>query len=286
MKKLNILSAGILAAAGAVFLAPHARSQDVTYTPGDLLLGFQKPSATNDYVVDLGPATEFITLSESPGTTNLTTSLGLGNIAADLSSNSGFGSTWFNTSAFGTNVQWGIFGAIGNFGALSLQPDTIFLTRAETTPGTQSSAPSEFNSSTQGDVLTGFNPFSQEGFNNQVETANSTVATFITASAGDSWSTNNPSNQAFGLNYGIEQSNSASNPYVGATNSELNLYELVPTDEGGTGTAKDLGNLTLDSSGDLEFTSAAVPEPSTYATIGVGAILLLLFGRNRKALRA
>jgi hypothetical protein len=286
MNKINILSAGLLAAAGVALLAPSVRAQDVTYTAGDLLLGFEKPGSTNDYVVDLGPATEFVTLSESPGTTDLTTFLSLGNIAADLASSSGFGSNWATTAAFGSNLQWGVFGAIGNFGALGLQPDTIFLTQAEPIPGTRSTAPTELNSSTQGDVLTGFNSFSQNGFNNETDTANSTVATFITAASGDSWSINNPSNQAFGLGYGIEQSQSDSSAFVGPTNSELDLYELVPTDEGGTGHATDLGSLTLDSSGNLDFNSAAVPEPSTYAAIGIGAVFLLLFRRTRKPHRA
>ena len=282
--KIPILSAAILASAAGVLLAPSARAQDVSYTPGDLLLGFEKPGASNNYVVDLGPATEFITLSHGPGITNLTTTLGLGNIATDLASSSGFGSSWNTTAALGSNVQWGVFGAIGDFGAIGLQPDTLFLTRAETTPGTRSTAPSEGNSSSQGNQVAAFTPLAESGFNNQTETANSTVAAFIPSSSAVSWTANDPSFGAFTLGYGIEQSQSASNTYIGPTNSELDLYELIPTDEGGTGTAKDLGSLTLNPSGDLDFTSA-VPEPSTYATIGLGAALLLLFRRSAKRIQ-
>lgn len=290
--KSKLLAPAIIAAAAGVLLSPPAHATgDVTYTPGDVLLGFEKPGATNNYVVDLGPATEFVTLSESPGTTNLNTLLSLGNIGADLASSSGFGSNWATTEAFGSNVQWGVFDAIGDFGALGFQGDTLFLTKAEPTPGTRSTAPLDETSSTQtnqegpfSSLATGVNG----GFNGQLATANSSVAAFIPASDANSWSSNNPSYNAFTIGYGIEQTNSASNAYIGPTNSVLDLYELVPTDEGGATHATDLGSLSLNSAGTLDFTSAAVPEPSTYTAIGLGAIFLLLFrksGRIRKPLR-
>lgn len=287
--RINIPIAALLAAAAGTLLGSPAQAQDVTYTPGDLLLGFEEPGATNNYVVDLGAPTEFITLSQSPGATNLTTTLGLGNIANDLRSTSGFGSTWYATQAFGSNVQWGVFGAISGFGDSnlpSLQPDTLFETIAETTPGVRSTAPVEHNSSIQDNQSGLFASFAEDGFNNETHTANSNVAAFIAASPTtdpNSWSAYEPSYNAFTLAYGIEQPDSASNAYIGPANSELDLYELVPTDEGGAGTAVDLGSLTLDSSGDLLFTSAAVPEPSTYASLGLGAALLLWFQRGSQA---
>jgi hypothetical protein len=293
--KPKFLPAAIAAAAAGALLAPSARATgNVTYTQGDLLLGFEEPGASNNYVVDLGSPTEFITLSQSGATTNLNTTLGLGNLAADLASSSGFGSGWYTPAAFGSNVQWGVFGAISGFGDSnlpSLQPDTLFETIAETTPGTRSLAPSEHNSSTQDNQSSLFAPFAQAGFNNSSATANSTVATFITASPPvnspyTSWSANDPSGNAFTLGYGIEQSQNPSNLYIGATNSRLDLYELIPTDEGGTGKAKDLGFFNLTSAGTLDFTGASVPEPSTYASIAFGAAFLLLFRRTRKPMRS
>lgn len=289
MKKTNILSAGILAVAAGVLLAPSARAQGTTtYTPGDLILGFEdqaSPGNSYNYIVDLGPATEFTTLAQRlDATTNLTTTLGLGNIAADLTT--AFGSNWATNGAIGTNVQWGVFGSSGNSGpVLGIPEGTLFLTQAETTPGTQSAAPVEKSEHVQNGTIGEFISFVSSGFDNQ-PVASSTVGTIIPSSGtyspgANSWTQQDPSSGAFGLSYGVEQLQDASNLHIGPTNSELDLYELLPTNNGGTGRGVDLGSLTLDSSGDLEF-STAVPEPSTYASIGIGAAFLLTFRRIRK----
>jgi hypothetical protein len=95
-----------------------------------------------------------------------------------------------------------------------------------------------------------------------------------------SWSGQAPSTNAFGIGNGIEQNGIDNGP----TNSELDLYELIPTDKGGTGTGTLLGSFELTSGGTLDFISAAaVPEPSTYAAIGIGAAFLLVFRRTRKS---
>ena len=291
MKQTNILLLGVLAAAGLAFLAPaaHATGQ-VTYSSGDILLGFEEPGNGNDYIVDLGPASYFITLSQTPGTTDITTAAysgaGLGNIDADLLSTSGsggFGASWYaNSNTAGSNVQWGVFGDTKGFGGnFGLPGNTLFETVAEQTPGGGSTAPAESSPSSQGSIASEFNSFAS-GFNNADATTNSTHATFQLTTGLTSWTANDPSLAAFGGPIGIEQPQSGSN--IGPTNSQLDLYELIPTgDAGSTGKGGELGDFTLTSTGQLEFTSAAVPEPSTYAMVGLGAILLVFFRRNRKS---
>jgi len=296
MKKINILSAGsagLLAAAALAFLAPSGHAGTVAYSTGDLVLGFEDPGNANDYVVDLGSASYFISLASSPGTTNITANdpaygVSLGNIAADLSAT--YGSTWYaNNATQGTNVQWGVFGETANLGtSISGVPiDTAFLTVGENTPGSGSIAPTEFSSTTQNGWNTKFGIFSNPGagFNNGTATSNSAYATVESDSTyGGAWSNNSPSTNAFTIGFGIEQPTEGT--YTGPTNSELDLYELIPTNKGGTGTGVLLGDFTLNSSGALSFTSAAVPEPSTYAAIGLGAAFLLFFRRSRKTLHA
>lgn len=291
MTKTKFLAAGLLAAA---LLGHEARGQ-TAYNTGDLLLGLEKPGTTNQYVVDLGPASYFITLSESPGTiTDITTSdysgAGLGNIAADLANaTSGFGSTWYaNSATQGQNVQWGIFGATSNIsggttgsgGTFSLPKNTLFETIAETVPGSGSTAPAEASSSGQGTVNSLFKSFAGSGgFKNSTETANSQYATF---GPGITWTSEDPSADAFQIGNGIEQPQGAGITAIGPTNSELDLYELIPTgDTGSTGSGTELGSFTLDSSGNLDFT-AAVPEPSTWAILGLGTGILAFARRNRR----
>lgn len=295
MKHKHLLPLGLLAGAAVAFLAPSAHAQ-VTFANGNIFLGFEEPGNGYDYVVNLGPASYFVGLSTTPGTTNITNSdyggAGLGNLAADLASTSasgGFGAQWYNNSATqGDNLQWGVFGAINPFGnSTGFSGDTIFETIAESTPGSGSTAPTESSPSSQGTEESKFASFSTD-FKGSADTANSTVATFEATSGGASWTSEDPSEAAFSGPVGIEQPTSGT--YIGPTNSELDLYELIPTgDTGATGTGTLLGSFELTSAGNLEFTSAAtaaVPEPSTYAAIGLGAAFLLLFRRTRKSRNA
>ena len=293
MKKTKLLAAGLVAAAAAAVLAPSARAQNTVNT-GDLFIGFEEPGVSYDYVIDLGPANYFIGLAATPGTTDITTAdpnhgggLGLGNIASDLSNV--FGANWAtNSLVTGSNVQWGVIGATSNSaggltgagGTFGLPKNTLFETSAELTPGTQSSPLPTNTSGVQGTVNTNIIGF-ESNFNNSTQTANSNYAEIQTVDATndpDSWTGENPSAEAFGNSYSIEQPTSGA--FIGPTNSVLDLYELKPQN-GGTGV--DLGSFSLTSAGDLDFTSAAaVPEPSTYAAIGIGAAFLVLFRRNRK----
>jgi len=281
MKKTKILSIGLLAAAAALF-APYARAGNVTVNTGDLLLGFENPNGTgaaSDYVVDLGPASYFIGLSA--GTYNLTSTLSLGNIAADLSAT--FGSSWATNSATqGQNVQWGVVGDTGTVGGntgvggtFGLPKDTIFLTVAEYTPGGGSTAPANSSASAQNGWLTSINQF-ETTVSTSGTTANSSKATVTSSSETNAWSTKIPTGFTTGLN--VEQPTSGT--YIGPTNSELDLYELVDSNATGAGT-KLLGSFTLDSSGNLDFT--AVPEPSTYAMLGMSGIAILVLYRRRNS---
>jgi hypothetical protein len=285
MKKINILPAGLLAVAALASLTAGAQAQTVTYNTGDLFLGFNEPGVSSDYVVDLGPESYFLTLAGSAGTTDITTSdysgAGLGTISSDLSTV--FGTSWYaNNSTPGSNVQWGIVGASTNkrasSGVFGLPNDTLFFTVGELTPGSGSTGPTEKSTNAQDTLWNQITNF-ENGFSGQSDTSNSTVASVEASTLANNWSDANPGSNAFTSGLNIEQPTSGT--YIGPTNSQLDLYELEPTDNGGTGTGKELGSFTLSSSGQLDFTSAAaVPEPSTYATIGIGAAFLLLFRRR------
>jgi len=270
MKKSKNRSIGLLAAVAVALIAHSARAQGtLSYSTGDLLLGFEKSGVTANYVIDLGPASYILGLS---GSTNLTTALSLGNIAADLSGT--FGGGWATTGSVGTNVQWGVIGGTSKTsnGLFGLPKNTILLTLGELNVGTHSAAPQTYSNSAQ----LGINNQIQSlgaAINNLTVTANSTKAAWDSSGT---WSSDAPSSGAFGLTYGIEQP--ASGTYIGPANSVLDLYELQPSL---TGTGIYEGSFSLDSSGNLSYI-AAVPEPSTFASIGAGAAFLALFRRSRK----
>jgi hypothetical protein len=280
MKKQLILAGSLAVATGVTLLVPSARAAANVYTEGDLLLGFEKPGSSNNYVVDIGSFDHYIGIS---GTINITTTLGLGNIAADLAnSTTGFGANWFvNSNSPGSNVQWGIIGGSNNSGPLTIgtqtvPKNTLFETFAEDTYGIQSDPLQRHNNTGQnavnGNIATvGLN------FNGSAQTGNSTRAEFQTSTDATSWGAQNPSFAAFGNSFGIEQP--ASGPYIGPTNSQLDLYELTV----GSGNGTYLGSFTLDSSGNLFYSSSplAVPEPASWSFVGVGAALLGMRRRRR-----
>lgn len=288
MKKLNILPAGLLAAAALASLTGSA--QALTSNPGDLFLGFNEPGVSSDYLVDLGPASYFLSLAQSPGTTDITTSdysgAGLGNIADDLSTV--FGTSWYaNSTTQGTNLQWGIAGSTETklqSPVLGLPNDTLFFTVGEVTPGSGSTGPQAFSTNAQNNATTRIINGLAIAYNGLSATGSSPFGAIEATSGPDTvsnnWGSYNPGSEAFGEDNNIEQPTSGTS--IGPTNSQLDLYELEPTDAGGSANGTELGDFTLSNSGQLEFTSAAVPEPSTYATVGLGAALLLLFRRRTR----
>lgn len=252
-------------------LAPAARASN-TYTTGDLLLGFELSGNANDYVVDIGPASLYI--NAAPGSSfNVNTTLGLGNLAADLSAV--FGSGWATNTGLSL-VNWGIAGATSNTATtFGLPKNTLFFTVARDVPGTQTTPLAVLSNGQQTPIDSTFRSFAS-GFNGSDQTANSSFATIESAAAGNSWSAENPSSNAFGSGYDIEQGAAGTN--IGPTNSVLDLYELQPAAGGGPGIY--LGDFTLSSTGQLTF--LAVPEPSSLTALLGGAPALALFRPRRR----
>jgi hypothetical protein len=61
-------------------------------------------------------------------------------------------------------------------------------------------------------------------------------------------------------------------------------FDEINQTASGSAPSTDLGFFSLDSAGDLSFTTAAVPEPSTYAAIGAGAVILAALRRRRRSI--
>ncbi len=276
MKRIYPGTVALLALAGAALVPPSAKAATVTtvYTQGDLLLGFHQSGTTNDLLVDIGPASNYINATSAftisfgviPGTSTSVT-----NLSADLAAV--FGSSWASNTQ--TNlVQWGIAGDTDHFtdgATFGLPKNTLFLTQAEATPGVQSTPLQRFKTGTAGTLDGTLNSLATGsfGFSNSTSTVNSTVATIQPIAQSNSWVSFNPGSNAFGTGYNIEQLPAGTN--IGPTNSVLDLYQLQPnTVNGGNGTY--LGNFTLDSGGKLTFTPT--PEPSTFAMIGLGVLFL------------
>ena len=267
MKTIHLLTATALALAALT----SARGQVSVTAPGDLILAFRTNdnAIQNDLEVDLGQYSQFTGLA--PGTElnlnlNGTYYGSTGGLSAsDISTV--FGSNW-NTL---TDLVWSVAGQNGS--GQSTTDLYVTFTPADGATVNQASG------STQNTA----------GARLRTELGGLSGATSLTSpQAGEIpvslTSQNNYSGAIRGTgvtkDYGYF-SKSTEALVTSAGSSSLDLFAEI---HGGSGAGTDLGTFSLDSAGDLSFTAAAVPEPSTYATALLGGATLLLVRRRQKKL--
>ena len=260
MKSTTILLGAI---ASAVLCGTSAMAQ-INYNNGDLLAGFRNGSST-ELVVDLGSIANF-----QAGLSGGTYSTVFAGVSAAIANT--FGST--------TGVYWSVFGANdttvspNNGSVIQSDANTVWTTLARSNPNTPTLAPHVGGNSASQALAVG----SIESIGGIAASATPGV---VSLSAGIA---------ALATSLGGYQVNMA-DPYTGnlggnwAYNIEnlgAGTSDLYQSDPGNQYVKKgvDLGNFTLASNGAFSFSS--VPEPSTWAMIGTGALSLLAFRRSNR----
>lgn len=266
MKKINL--AALLAIVGAGVAAQSAHA-DLSYTPGDLFIGFRNTGSgiTQDYLVDIGQASLY---TQNNGSTF---TLSIGSTAADLSSI--FGSTWQT----GGKTNWGVIGAEESGDPLA----TLYVGKKEATFGVFPTATgTTYLRDTTGNQ-TGYLSNEQSmriDYTGGTATGNSAVGTFQQTSDTASWAAFSPS-PSFG-NYSAFESTINGTTTAGHA---LDLFKIAPDDATpGTQAPVYEGRFVISNDGTITYTSAgAVPEPSTLVALAGGAGLLGLVRRRRTA---
>jgi hypothetical protein len=240
MKRTLLFKPALLALAALVVVGQPAHAA-LTFANGNLYLGFRATGgtgATTDYVVNIGPASNF--------NTNLT--LTLAGISLDLTNT--FGANW-NTRS---DVQWSIFGGTSS-------PNNILWgSKERTNPLAQSTPIVRRANGAQGTTFSSIQAFGL-AYEGSTESSNLTGATVQLVASTNSYASFYTSGNDFGW------TNLEGSFANGTSGSVLDLYNLLPA-AGGNGTY--VGSFTLDNSGALTFGVASVPEPSTYAMLGLG----------------
>jgi hypothetical protein len=259
--KLPSLKLAALAIAGLAVFSPSAKAATVTTSVGDLILGVYQTNgvpadgAGKSYEVDLGSFTSFPSTASN---VNLSSLVSITDLDAIFGGSAGLATTdWFVVGTQGT-------GTLSYPGGATPAQNTVFITDSA------SSAPVGADAS--GGAL-GAGPASQIGGLQ----ANLDVTPFSSNSpAAAEFSVAVPANgPQFGLNADIITQTA----FAGSDS----FYELSPNGHSSTGIVTPLGSFDFVGGTTFTFNPVAAPEPSTYALMGLGALLLVITARRRMA---
>ena len=282
-QKLSLFALAVLA--GAVMSATNASA--LSYSAGDLLLGFRSGgSETYSYIVDIGNNSSFRSSDGSAFTGsafNLTIGgVTTGALGADLTA--AFGASW-NTR---TDLYWGVVGAVGTVVAPD-KAQTVYISSATATAG-GSAALANAAQATQSPWRASIAGAGGQYANTTPAALNppnsapsNSVGLFQANADTSSWASklggsgqNFASGNAFSTGKTIEAS-------VGGSSNKLDLWRLAPTTGAGTAADINLGTFSINSAGTVSY--SAVPEPSTWALMGLG-LGAVVFAVRRRQIKA
>lgn len=272
MKKIFLTA--LLATLGA---ATMARAQ-VSAANNDLILGFRAAGGQGQNVnleVNLGSVTQF--LNQPAGTTLLITRLSSADLVAI------YGTNW----ALRTDLSWGIIGTTGRIsaGAGGAPVGTLWATRAEETPGTQSlpwtpaGLGGQFSASSQIETLLVGAPGSLNG---ATPTTNSTSSAAINATLAGSYTYQDTLQSGTSFSFFNPSIDNGVKPSSGSY-AVSDLYEVRV----GASSATYLGSFGLSATGTLTFSTSAsyfasssgtpvvTTQPTTNNSAGVGGSVTL-----------
>ncbi len=240
-----------------------------TYSDLDAILGFRVLAGTGsgfEGIFDLGAVSQF--------TPSTSFTLSLGSIGSFMTTN--FGSDWYTRSTSGqvgkTDIQWGV---VATDNSTSFSSD-LWSSRNPAVRSTPWNSAAD-QSGPSNDIAAVGSVFNAGG----AVAAGTTSAKKLSSSNANSWTNYQP-----GGGHG-----SISFEYFNPTN-EGNTSTVLAFDQilaGSTNPGTKLGTFTWNSDGTVAWNGAAlVPEPSTYAMMGLGGLGLvgLTILRRRRAARA
>jgi hypothetical protein len=253
----------LVSAAAGILWSLNASAQ-FTYNNSDLLLGFRTATGTSDLLVDIGSVSAYQNAT-GPIAISGTFFTGSQLTAAGLTLNS---------------LTFSVFGDVSpGYPTNSGPMNTLWVTRAQIPSGTQSSPFAAQNSSqlatsrsTIESIGAGGNFL---GATYPADSGTNSLYDIVTPNnynqSGDvsyafGMGPNGNFNGNFGSNNNIENTTGAGFS-SGSTPAFSDLYQMLPGQ-----TPILLGEFELDPNGTMTFNPAPVPEPTTWATLGLGLI--------------
>lgn len=262
MQKNKLTLSALAVVVGTMLVIAPAPAATLTYSRGDLFIGFIASGgtgATENYLINIGQASTYRNAT-SPIV------LSLGNVGADLTakySNVGESINWFGRA----DLKWGVFGSVGATAVNGDNAWTLYAGKSNTNV-----AYTRFNSFTQSPASNAINDmgltFAAQGTGQS--TANSNVATFQDVDGDKTFGAYVSGNNAFGYFTGALDN-------FGDGVGSLGLYRL----QTGSGAGQLVGTFDITTTGAITFTP--VPEPGTVALVALGLGVALFAFRRRSA---
>jgi len=300
--KNSLLAFAVTVTASLVGLS-SASAQD--YTQGDLVLFFQNPAGiqgSNQSVFASLGNTATVFRNNSAISSTPTNQLNIVNIGTTLTA--AYGSNWASETTLwgGLGGVWGNSPNINNSTLENGDPHrTIYTSVARSTVGTVGTADSGIpNYNTDGiitttvnSMITQYGDFAALPLTTVAQITDTTRVPAQNPAGGNGWNSS--------ISGGVQQQGSAGNfgTFLTVNNVQFmwDIYRFTarnnianqfdsPVISGTdpTRTGQFLGTVVLNSAGDVSF--VAVPEPSTYMMLGLGALLIAFGVRRRRASRA
>lgn len=250
----SIIAMAALAFASATTV--QAANAKLGFSDGDLYLGIRVVGSGQ------GSATDYVAILGNVQTLDFTKSINFSlNLGADLTAT--YGANWYNR----TDLVYSIIGNLSYDENTGLS-NTLYSTNPSITPFN-----SNWDQSEAGNAIT---TMALQSVNGKTSTANSDFALTQSTSSPYSYASYQPG----GANYGGSSFNLGfSNE--GTVSTTLFFNESI---EGSTDPSTVLGTFSISNDGALSY--QAVPEPSTYAMLGVGAIGVIGMIRRRRLANA
>ncbi|MBN8709769.1 MAG: hypothetical protein BGO12_03425 [Verrucomicrobia bacterium 61-8] len=294
MKILSIKAALVALAIGGTIATASAANDNPNYAAGDLVMYFQNPGGAvgsdQTVMVSLGNAS---TVFRDGGDF-----LNIANIGTLLSDT--FGANWYELDTL-------YFGVAANIGTASLGNTltngdplrTVYLGRSRNDVGTVGQASSTAYAATEYTTLAGnINSQNSALENNAMTQAAALDTTTSTVDDQNPFTVPGQQGTAFavipgGVQQGFGTGSFGTYGTAGSVEGALDLYRIQAKNtiagQYGYGEANGVGEyqgtLTIDNAGNISYITA-VPEPSTWALLGLGAFAVIYMARRRSVAKA
>ena len=265
----NTTMAVIVALLSGVVLT-DAKAQISTHTQGDIYAGFWQVAAdgaiAKNYAAKIGTASSLTAASQFSV---------LANLGSDL--NTMFGSGWYNHSADTNTVYWGVFGSVYS-GFSNGETNVPYLLGVKSTYSDSGNIPTlnEY----QGDSSANFSSFTG-GYDNLAGSAGSGIAAgALTTGVNMTGDANSFAKIAYDYGFGLAGFGDISTAVnISGEGGDMFVWAgKIASDFGDPNAGTFVNRLTVDGESGVV---SVVPEPATYAMMGVAALFLIVAYRRK-----